>query len=205
VVWKRATPGLGNDHVVVLGYGLWKRYFAADPAIVGRDIRLNGEQYAVVGVMPLNFSPDEGGELWLPSPWGVPTHPLVPDKDPRQFRDRSYLDVWARLKSGVTMQQARAELDTIGRRLETQYPNSNDQTGVSFLPLHEYVVGDIRPVLLVLLAAVVIVLLIVCANVANLLLARGTARAKEISIRTAWARAVGVCFASCLPKVFCSR
>jgi putative ABC transport system permease protein len=175
----------GNDHVVVLGYGLWKRYFAADPAIVGRDIRLNGEQYAVVGVMPLNFSPDEGGELWLPSPWGVPTHPLVPDKDPSQFRDRSYLDVWARLKSGVTMQQARAELDTIGRRLETQYPNSNDQTGVSFLPLHEYVVGDIRPVLLVLLAAVVIVLLIVCANVANLLLARGTARAKEISIRTA--------------------
>src|SRR5271167_2171002 len=88
----------GNDHVVVLGYGLWQRYFAGDRAIVGRNIQLNGEQYAVVGVMPPNFSPDDYGELWLPSPWGIPTHPLAADKDPRQFRDRNYLEVWARLK-----------------------------------------------------------------------------------------------------------
>lgn len=175
----------GTDHVVVLGYGLWQRYFAADAAIIGRNIQLNGEQYAVVGVMPPNFSPDEYGELWLPSPWGVPTHPLVPDKDPRQFRDRNYLAVWARLKPGVTAQQAHAELDTIARRLETQYPDANDKTGVTFLPLHDYVVGDIRPILLVVLAAVVVVLLIGCANVANLLLARATARTKEVSIRTA--------------------
>jgi putative ABC transport system permease protein len=174
----------GSDHVVVLGYGLWQRYFGADREIVGRDIRLNSEPYTVVGVMPPNFSPDEYGELWVPSPWGVPTHPLSPDKDPRPFRDRSYLDVWGRLKPGVTMQQVRAELDTIGRRLEKEYPNDNDKVGITFLPLHEYVVGDIRPVLLVLLAAVVVVLLIGCANVANLLLARGSARAREISIRT---------------------
>jgi putative ABC transport system permease protein len=175
----------GSDHVVVLGYGLWQRYFAGDRAIVGRDMRLNGERYTVVGVMPPDFSADEYGELWLPSPWGVPTHPLVPDKDPRQFRDRNYLDVWARLKPGVTMQQARVELDTVGRRLETQYPDSNGDVGVTLIPLHEYIVGEIRPVLLVLLAAVVIVLLIGCGNVANLLLARATARSKEISIRTA--------------------
>jgi putative ABC transport system permease protein len=175
----------GNDHVVVLGYGLWQRYFARDPGVVGRTFRLNGEQYSVVGVMPRNFSPDEYGELWLPSPWGVPTHALAPDRDPRQFRDRNYLEVWARLRPGVTMPVARAELDTIARRLERQYPNSNGEVGVTVLPLHESVVGEIRPVLLLLLAAVVFVLLIGCANVANLLLARASARGKEISIRTA--------------------
>jgi putative ABC transport system permease protein len=177
------TPG--NDHVVVLSFGLWKRRFGSDRTLVGRDIALDGEQYTVVGVMPPNFGPDSHGELWLPSRWGVPTHPLNPNRDPRQFRGRNYLDVWARLKPGVTLRTARAEMDAIARRQEKQYPQEDGDVGISIVGYEDSVVGDIRPILLVLLTAVGFVLLIVCANVANLMLARATTRLREISIRTA--------------------
>jgi hypothetical protein len=112
----------GKAHVTVLSYGLWTRRYAADRSIIGHEIILDGEKYRVVGVMPANFAPDGEGELWVPSPFGVPTHPLVPNEDPRTFRDRSYLDAWARLKPGFTLEQAQAEMNTIARRLEQQYP-----------------------------------------------------------------------------------
>jgi len=182
-----STPG--NEHVVVLSFGLWKRSFGSDSAIVGKNILLNGESYAVVGVMPAdfnpNFNPDEYSELWLPSRWGVPVNMLHPNEDPRNARDSHYLDAWARLKPGVSLQQARSEMDAISRHLEQQYPQSDNDVGIDLVSMQDNLVSDIRPVLMILLLAVILVLLIGCANVANLLLARASARSREVSVRAA--------------------
>src|SRR5438067_4363694 len=135
--------------------------------------------------MPPNFQPDSYGELWIPSAFGVPTNSTRPSVDPRPIRGSNYLDVYARLKPGVSIEKARAEMDAIGRRLENQYPVDNRDTGIRVTPLHEEAVGKIRPVLLLLFAAVGFLLFIGCANVANLLLARAATRSREISIRAA--------------------
>ncbi|HXM32233.1 MAG TPA: ABC transporter permease [Chthoniobacterales bacterium] len=175
----------GHNHVVVLSSELWAHRYGSDSNIVGRQILLNDEPYTVVGVMPPNFQPDSYGELWIPSAFGVPPNSIQPKVDPRPVRGSNYLDVYARLKPGVTIEKARAEMDAIGRRLENQYPVDNLDTGIRVTPLHEEAVGKIRPVLLLLFAAVGFLLFIGCANVANLLLARAATRSREISIRAA--------------------
>jgi len=161
---------------VLLSYGFWQSHFGANPNIVGQQISVDNQSYLVVGVMPPKFREPDYAQMWTPMAWT--------DKD-RAVRGEHHYIVVARLKPGVDLKQAQAEMDTISSRLAQQYPEDDKGWGAVVVPLREDLVSDVRPALLVLLGAVAFVLLIACANVANLVLAKTLGRRKEIAIRTA--------------------
>src|SRR5262249_46683799 len=158
--------------VAILSYSLWMRRFGSDPNLIGQSLTLNNESYTVIGIMPKTFEfPQAGQDIWTP---------LAVDPEQATKRGSHYLEAVARLKPGVELKQAQTDLDTIAHRLSEQYPDTNMNFGVLLTPMHEEMVGEVRPALLVLQIAVGFVLLIAGANVAMLLLAQATSRQKEI-------------------------
>jgi predicted permease len=172
----------GTDHVVVLSHALWSSQFGSDAALIGRPIRLDGELYTVIGIMPANSPFDRSSaQIWLPLAFG-------PDR-------MSRIDHWlisatggalARLKPGVTLDRARAEMESISARLAVEYPDTNTGWGVRLDPYAATLVGhDVRASLYLLMGAVGLVLLLACVNLAHVMLTRGVAREQEVAIRAA--------------------
>src|SRR4029077_505653 len=167
------VPGAAG--VAILSNGLWLRRFGGRPEIVGETMQLNGEKYAVVGIMPAGFLyPDRKTELWVP--WRFTNQMLA-------NHGSHYLQVIARLKPQVSLQIANANLATIAKQLEQEHPDSNAKIGAFAVPLREELAGDMRPAILVLVGAVCFVLLIACANIANLWLARASGKRRELAMR----------------------
>ncbi|HMD36672.1 MAG TPA: ADOP family duplicated permease, partial [Vicinamibacterales bacterium] len=179
-VFRAEEDRAGQGRVVVLSDGFWKTHFGSAPDVIGRTMALDGAPYTIVGVMPPSFSIQSWGvaaqKIWVP---------LGYTDEERAVRDNHNDAVVARLKPGVDTARAQAEMDTLSKRLEEQYPQANAGWGATVVPLQELIVGDIRKTLVMLLTAVALVLLIACANVGNLLFARGLGRRKELAIRSA--------------------
>jgi putative ABC transport system permease protein len=166
----------GRNKELILSYKTWQTRYAADPNVVGRTVTLDGSPYVIVGVMGPKMTKPDFAEVWTP---------IGMTAEEAAVRGEHHFLAIARLKPGVTISQAQAEMDTISHRLEQSYPADDKGWGASVISMREDLVGDVRPALLMMLGAVGFVLLIACANVANLIFARVFSRRKEVAIRSA--------------------
>ena len=202
----RVSPQLGRtftanedrpeeDAVVILGHDLWQRTFGGDPNIVGKKITISNRARTVIGVMPRGFRFPEISELWVPL--ALTTKMFT--------RTDHGLQAVARLKDGVSLPQAQSEMNNIAARIEQQNPITNEGLGVKVMSLHQYLSGDYRDGLLILLGVVGCVLLVACVNVANLMIARGSARQKEFALPPHWGRVAGASCVNFFLRVCCCQ